>query len=76
MDDLFTQEEISAGERISKVHLQYGRDIEYSYNPRTGCFVSVSGGDLPEGFEAIVSCDSEHINWIADALGRAPAPKP
>jgi hypothetical protein len=73
MDDLFTDDELKAG-RVSKTHPAYGRTIEVSRHTRALYMVTVSGGDLQRAVS--VKCGRDAVNWVADALGRAPNPKP
>jgi hypothetical protein len=59
--------------KLSKVHPAHERRITV-YKEPDGFMVTVSGGDLGD-FICPVECAKTDVNWVADALGRAPNPE-
>ena len=69
---LFSANALGSGAEFSIIHPVHNRTIRL-WRGGEDTVIAVSGGDLGD-FICEVVVDNEDINWVADALGRAPAP--
>ena len=73
---LFTAKERHGIGEVTRTHPMHDRKITLRrIDKRDAPLLIVSGGDLGD-FRCSVACDGVNINWVADAMGQAPAPFP